>query len=472
MLPFTLRFLTPAEYGVFAIVGDMLIWLGIMQLGTSASFGSRAAQLIGRKEKQSLSTLTSTAFTLQIVAAISILLVGGVISLNIEHLLKLEAFDRGLAFMMFILVLGASIRITAQVFSALLMANKQIHIDNMLAIGVFILKTVLTVALLLMGLKLMALAWSALAAATVLAIVSFYRVKKQMPEVHITPRLFKKEHAKDLLGNGVWFTIGGLAGILILSVDRFIIGMYVSLESVTAFVVTGKLYYVASMVHAQIFNMMRPYIGQLHGQGNTRVLLNVYNAAFSVSMFTSASMACVIYVVNHWFINWWVGPELYLSDTISFLFALNFMLQSSVLPNRVLLASTLFNPKMHSVSRLVEGVVNVAVSLALVGVYREAGVLFASVISSLAFSAIALNYLSQNYFAAYFSSASVYLSYVMVVPLVMLYAAESMSSVYFILAVVLLLFFGVFLSYKGRSNSEVMKIYDQLLSKVTKKSEV
>ena len=60
-------------------------------------------------------------------------------------------------------------------------------------------------------------------------------MRRELPDVKISMKKFRIEHVKDLLGKGVWFTIGGLAGILIVSMDRFMVGRYVSLEVVRDF---------------------------------------------------------------------------------------------------------------------------------------------------------------------------------------------------------------------------------------------
>lgn len=398
MVPFTLQFLTKAEYGVFAIAGDILLWLGLLQLGTGASLSSRAAQLIGRRDTEKLGELASTALVLQTIAALLTMLIGGFLSLTIDGWFAAKETISSLAMVFFLLVLGASIQITAQVFNGLLVANKQVHVDNLLGIGLFLLQTALTIGFLLLGLKLMALALSSLIATVFVSGLAFWRVHKQMPEVRITIRRFKVEHVRDLLGNGIWFTVGGLAGILIMNLDRFMVGHFVSLEAVTAFIITGKLYFIADKFHGQIFNVMRPYLGQLHGRKETSRLSEIYHAAFSSSLLLSVLMASTIYVANKWFISWWLGADFYLGDSISLLFALNFVMQSSVVPNRILLASTLYMMPQQNIARVCEGLLNLLLTIILAKNYGIVGVLIGSLVANLLFSAIILNVIARSYF--------------------------------------------------------------------------
>jgi O-antigen/teichoic acid export membrane protein len=398
MVPFTLRFLTRAEYGVFAIAGDILVWLGLLQLGTGASLNSRAAQLIGKRDTENLSELASTAFVIQASAAMLTVIAGGVVSLTVDSWFQVDSSIDGLKLVIFILILGASIRISAQVFNGLLVANKQIHINNYLGIGLFLFRTVLTVLFLFAGLRLFSLALSSLISTVVVSLIAFWRVRKNLPEIKLSLKKFRKEHVKDLLGNGIWFTIGGLAGILIVNLDRFMVGRFVSLEAVAAFIITGKLYFIAERVHGQVFNVMRPYFGQLHGQSKAEKLSELYHAAFSGSLLLSVLMASTIYLLNRWFISLWVGPEFYIGNTVSFLFALNFVLQSSVLPNRILLASTLFKMPQQNIARVSEGFLNLFFTILFARKWGLAGVLLGSVVATFLCSTVFMNVIARSFF--------------------------------------------------------------------------
>ncbi len=457
MVPFSLKFLTQAEFGVFAIAGDIILWLGLLQIGTGASLNSRASQLIGKGDRKHLSSLSSTALVLQAIMAVLIVVVGGFISLTVNGWFQVSDPIEGLSLVVFILILGASIRITSQVFNGLLIANKQMHVDNMLGVGMFLLRTILVIVFLMMGMKLMALALSSLISTVVFSIFAYAQVRKHMPDVELKLALFRKDHAKDLLGNGIWFTIGGVAGILIVNLDRFMVGRYVSLEAVAAFIITGKLYFIAEMVHGQIFNVMRPYFGQLHGQGKTEKLSELYHAAFSGSLLLSTLMASVIYLINEWFITWWVGPDFYLGSTISFLLALNFVLQSSVLPNRILSASTLFKMPQQNIARISEGWLNLVLTILLASKLGIQGVLLGSVIATALCSTVMLNLIARSYFDSSNSKWKSLWTYATLGSLMLVFLGNHLGSLGYLLAVVL--FVTVAITMLGGNGR---KLYHQL----------
>jgi O-antigen/teichoic acid export membrane protein len=437
MVPFSLNFLTQAEFGVFAIAGDIILWLGLLHIGTGASLNSRASQLIGKGDKKHLSSLSSTAFVLQVIMSVLTVVVGGFISLTVNGWFQVSDPIEGLSLVVFILALGASIRITSQVFNGLLIANKQIHIHNMLGIGMFLLRTILVIVFLMMGMKLMALALSSLISTVVISLFTYAQVRKHMPDVEFKLARFRKDHVKDLLGNGIWFTIGGVAAMLIANLDRFMVGHYVSLEAVAAFIITGKLYFIAEKVHDQIFNVMRPYFGQLHGQAKSEKLSELYHAAFSGSLLLSTLMASVIYLINEWFITWWVGPDFYLGSTISFLLALNFVLQSSGLPNRILSASALFKMPQQNGARIFEGGLNLVLTILLASKFGIEGVLLGSVIATALCSTVMLNLIARSYFDSSHSKWRSLWTYAALGSLMLVFLGNHLGSLSYLMAVVL-----------------------------------
>ncbi len=62
LVPFVLSYLTKSEYGIFIIIVDLLAWLSLANLGTSAAFGSKAGHLLGSKNTAELNQYTSTVF--------------------------------------------------------------------------------------------------------------------------------------------------------------------------------------------------------------------------------------------------------------------------------------------------------------------------------------------------------------------------------------------------------------------------
>lgn len=394
MVPYVLKFLTKPEYGIFAIAIDLLGWLSIANLGVTSAFNSKGGHLLGRKDLNELNVLTNTTFFTQLASSILIVVVGVVVVYNPSLVFgNVDVYENINAVVMLLLI-GFFIQYITQPLNALLVADKQVHIDNYLRFGLLALQTFLNVVLLNFGFKLMSLAISSLASNTIVSLITWVRIKKSFPSLKLEIKHFEKEKLGSLLKNGVWFSIGGIAGILIMRMDSFLIGKHISLTLVVSFVINNKLYQIAERVYSQIFNTLRPYFAQAYGRKDIDRLKYYYEQINSFSLVFSTIIGIVVFFFGKSFIAWWAGSDYYLGDEVNLLLCVNFIVQSSVLPNRILLATSLFKVVEHNSFRVIEGLFKMVFALFLVKEFGLKGILISSILSSLIFSNFALNYLA------------------------------------------------------------------------------
>ena len=173
IVPFTLKYLTKPEYAIFAIAGDLLSWLGLAGLGVSSVFNSRGAQLMGKGDIGELNIVASTTFFTQLASAIIIILAGIVVTLKPELLFSKEASAEHLQLVVAILVMSFTISFILQPLNSMLIASKQIHIDNYLKFGLLAITTCLTVFFLMRGLKLLSLAISNFIGTIIISIITW-----------------------------------------------------------------------------------------------------------------------------------------------------------------------------------------------------------------------------------------------------------------------------------------------------------
>ena len=460
LVPFTLKYLTKPEYAIFAIAGDLLSWLGLAGLGVSSVFNSRGAQLMGKGDIGELNIVASTTFFTQLASAIIIILAGIVVTLKPELLFSKEASAEHLQLVVAILVMSFTISFILQPLNSMLIASKQIHIDNYLKFGLLAITTCLTVFFLMRGLKLLSLAISNFIGTIIISIITWIRVKRTLGYIKINPGLWRFDRFRFLVKNGIWFSIGGLAGIFIFRMDSFLIGQYISLTTVTSYVITIKLYQVADKFHGQFFNTTRPYFAQVYGKGDMCLLSRMHNLSFNLSFTSAFIMGVVVMLVNKWFIGIWVGPDFYLGDTINMLLCINFIFQASVLPNRIVLASTFYKIEWHNITRVTEGAFKLVVSMLLFKSVGVNAVVIGSIIACLLFSSMFLNYLTSKLLKQYFWD-KIQLLFLTLLILGLFYLVDGNHLRVFLYATIIVLIIVVFIS---REKNNLKLIYSWLPS--------
>ncbi|MBE0542933.1 MAG: lipopolysaccharide biosynthesis protein [Verrucomicrobia bacterium] len=368
LTPFTLRFLDREEYGLFALASDLLMWLGLLDLGITAGLNVQAAQLTGRPDAERLNRLASTAFFTQNVIVLMVLAVGSALALGIPHFFPVRPdLHRTTSVLMGMLVLGSAIGFSTKTFSALLVAHQQLHIDNLLKLALLAIRTVLTVLLLKEGWGLYSLAFASLAATLITSAIAVWRTWRLLPGLQIRWVLASWDVLKGLGNLGIWFSLGGIAGILITSFDRVVAAKMISVETVTTLSLTGRVYALFGGLLDQITNTARPMLGQLLGQNKIAEAQRVYRHLFTLSTGFAVIAAFSLWAGNEPFVTRWVGGQNFGGPLLSLALALNLIVHSWVLPNRAVLSAALV-VRPQALSRTVEAGLNLGLSV-LLGYY-------------------------------------------------------------------------------------------------------
>lgn len=399
LTPYTLGFVDRTHYGYYILLADILTWLNLLQLGVSGVFNSKAAMCIGSKDYKTLQVYTSTASLMQAASGLLILVIGIVLSFFMERIVDTTGISQVDVVVTFIIVAFTSfVHILKQPLSAILVANKQIHIDNIFDLLLYFIQVGLTVLFLNLGYGIIALAVSHLVAVVLITLVAYVRVKRLPFKLKLGFSGFDMKVFWEFLSTGIWFTVGGIGQIFIYKVDRFFIGSYISLSVVTAYHITTKLYDFCNVFFSKFVNISRPYFSQLYAQKNMKRLTQLYDFFVNSSVLLMVFVCIMVYLVNQWFVGWWIknDPTAYIGDQVSFLFAVSVILQAAVLPNRALLASTLYKVNMQGIIRVAEGGLKFLLSFLLIRHWGISGLLVASIISCFLSTTIWYNYLSNK----------------------------------------------------------------------------
>lgn len=398
LTPFTLRFLDREQFAIFTLAADVLMWLTLLDFGISSALRIQAAHLTGRPDPATLNRLASTAFFAELGVVLAVLAVGAGLALLFPHFYPVRPdLQRDATLLILLLVVGTAMSLGTQTFSALLVAHQQVHVDNSINLLNLVTRTVLTVVLLKAGWGLYSLGLSNLAAKATTSLFAVFRTYRLLPGLHIRWRNVSWEVLKATGRIGIWFTLGGLAGILIMSLDRLITGKLISVEMVATLSLTGRLCALAATLIEPVTNTARPMFGQLFGQQKWKEAERAYQQVFTLSTSAAVVMAAAICSANAVFVQWWVGGQNYGGLLLDLALGLKLLANCWVLANRaVLSANLLVRPQV--LCRLVEGAVSVCLSVILARSWGVVGIVFGTAIASFATSVWYLPLLTARLF--------------------------------------------------------------------------
>jgi len=264
-----------------------------------------------------------------------------------------------------------------------------------------VIRTVLTVVLLKMGWGIYSLAIAHVASRTTTAILAAIRVYKLLPHLEIRYRNASWEDFKQIGGLGIWFSLGGLAGIAIHSMDSAVTAKIVSVEAVAALVLTGRFYELTSGLVWLVSDNARPMLGQMLGQNKLNESFAAYRQLFGLSSGLAVVVAFSVWSGNANFVTKWVGAVNYAGSLVDLALAFTIIAGLWNMPNRVILSANLA-VRGQCMVRILEGIVNLGLSIGLGLKFGLLGVVVANFLAAVVTSMWMLPLLTARMFGQSF----------------------------------------------------------------------
>jgi O-antigen/teichoic acid export membrane protein len=391
--PFVLRYISPEAFGINSVMGNLVLWTQIFTLGFPAWLSLYLSQRMDSIEIDELNRHTSTIFWLQLVASILTLGMGLLVAMNISNLFtispELQDQARLVVLLIFItVVLG----LMEQPFSMLLIAHQQIHYNSLMQLTAIIIRTALSVVLLMLGFNVVAIALGIFVGALIGMIFVIRQAYRLTPGLDVRLRFFSNERIGEMFSLSFWWTLSYIAGIAIQNTDQILAGRLVSLEAVAVMGLTGRLFTLATSGLFQLARSARPMLGQLIGQNDMARVEQVYQQLFLLSTGVALAISMALWAGNGIFVRAWVGEALYGGAWLGLAFALNILVNTWMQPALSLLASMMIARQQAQI-RLIEGVLNVLLSIWLAQYFGIVGIVMATSLAAVCTSLLYLPYL-------------------------------------------------------------------------------
>ena len=406
--PFLIHHLGDERYGIWTLIGLVSGYYGLLDLGTRGAVGYFVARARARDATLEIAELTATAFWFLAAAGLVVLVVGTGILILFPDLFRVAAAVRGEVQ----LALGIALVLTVltlplDIFAAIVNGCRRGDVITFTETAVRVLIFILIFVLFQRGARLDVLAGIQLVGKTVIWVIAFVTARRLEPNWSISFHRRRRERLGEIVRYGGQTTVINVAGAVIERLDAVVIAMFLGARMVTVYVIGQSLVtYVAQGV-SSITLALTPFFADLHAKGDTeRSRWLVFAGTRGASVVTGV-LAGGLLAFGQPFIARWVGAR-YVegvwtlrADTVLFILLVAFiprLLQSAT--HQYLFGAN----KQWYLSRafLIEGIVNLTLSLLLVRPLGLAGVAIGSALPSA---------ISQGWFIPRFVARDIGVSY-------------------------------------------------------------
>jgi len=362
--PFIVHTLGNAEYGVWVLLGSLVGYMGLLDLGVRSAVSRYIARHHARVEDAEAGRVASAGLAIFSATGAVAIAASAVIAVLLPHLFKIPEEMLGIARV--VVVLGGvnvALSLVSGVFGGAVTAMQRFDLDAIVGIGIGALRAVVLVATLSAGGGLLALALVQLGCTLLQGLVSFVITSRLYPELHYRFRGLDRAEVRKIFAFSIYSSLISLSSVLIFSVDSIVISTWLPVAMVTFFAIASALMdYTRSILQA-ISQTMTPRASALEGLGAHKELERVLLQAGMVCSLVALPITITFMLRGHAFIEMWMGRS-YAETSGEILQILSVAL--SLAAGRQVVGSTMIGLNRHRdlvPFYVTEGIVNVGVSL-------------------------------------------------------------------------------------------------------------
>ena len=378
LTPFIITTLGVERYGLWAVVGSLAGYLGLLDFGLGGAFVKFITEYRERGDHHAARQVVT--FGIVFYAAFGLVFALPVLLLApfLVHAFKMPVAEYGeaatlLRVMFGLLVLTMIVNVPGMVIVS--MQRMDIASRNNL-LGYFAY-ALATVAFLELGYGLRGVVAGSAVQVAVTAIVQFRSAHRLFGSIWHDPRRFDGVLVRRLFGFGGWTQLTSIFQIVNLDVGRFIAAGIVSVSSVTYYEIASKLAFFTKMFPAYVLDAVMPAAAAADARGDEGGLREMYASGTRYQIFLTLGIAGCLCGFAGPLVRVWLGkPYPFVSDLIFWL-CLGYAANSFTgIGTTILRASGV--PKYETAMTAIGAIANVASTIVLARAFGIVGVAMAT----------------------------------------------------------------------------------------------
>lgn len=310
LTPLVVRSLGQVGYGVWVLVGTIVGYAGLLDLGVSKALNRDIAKHAARGETEALNaTLGSAmAFLLVIGASASFLVVSQADTIAAGFELSSQSHS---LFRMTICILGVTIGISlpTRVFVAALTSREAFIASNTVGVLIQLLSAALMVLVLLTGYGLVGIASVQCVMAVVSAAMHYAVCRRLFPKMRFSPSGFRYPHFRSLISYGLFAVLWVLADQLRFNGPAIVVGTCISVGAVALYSIGSMLVIHGTRLFTVAQSVFAPRFTALDSRGDETGLRELFLLASKAAAILAVVLCGLMVFLARPFIEIWFGDS-------------------------------------------------------------------------------------------------------------------------------------------------------------------
>jgi len=310
LTPFLLHKLGNTYYGIWELIGSVIGYFLLLDLGLSAALSKYVAEYHAQHRDSELSMLCGTVFAVYLVLGVIAFVLVLVFSPWFAQVFHIPPQDVKIATWVFVLSgFEFFILLPTSLFNAILVGYQRI--DQLAFAGslALLIDTGLTVLVLSLGFSLVAVAIVSITTTINLALLRLFFIKRSAPDLRFSPFLFHKEVARSIFGYSIAVFGVQLASMVLFRSDNVILGLFYPVSIIATYAVTIKLANILRQLSFPLGTALFPAYAEMHGIKDEARLRRLFLEGTKGMNLMGIMISVFIIIAGIDVLVLWVGPE-------------------------------------------------------------------------------------------------------------------------------------------------------------------
>lgn len=362
LTPYIVQHLGIERFGVWAIIGVITGYFGLLDFGIGSSFVKYIAEFYTKKEYENIAGIINSGFILYSVlgligAALMVALKDPILTLfNIPPQLHYEA---AVVLVIGIALFGAANALSS--FGAIQYGLQRMDIANNIGIAVSIVNIAGTIFVLERGYGLIGMMLNNVAIFIITAALNVVMAFSILPQLRLRIFHFDRAVFKRLFRFGCNIQVVRIGSMIVTQTDKVFISLFLSIGFVTFYQLGSSMVFGVTSLAAILTSALMPAFAEIEAMGDRPRLMEAYTRSLKYVSFFVMPAFIFLLISARQIMFIWMGPGYDMAAPIMQILAVAFLINTiAQVPASV--SVSIDKPQMMAIGSIITMVANVILS--------------------------------------------------------------------------------------------------------------
>jgi O-antigen/teichoic acid export membrane protein len=310
LTPFMLRQLGASTYALWVLVGSVVAYGSLLDLGISPAVTKYVAEYQARGEVENARGLVATALWLYAALGGLAIVFSSALAPVFPNLFEIPEAQKATASWLVLLSgIGLGVALPSATATAVLRGLQRFDLVNLIGVAGMTLYAIATVVVLLLDGGLVALAAINIPITLLMQIPAIWMVYRLAPELRFGLARAQRRLLRTVYSFSAALVVRNLAGQVQTKTDEIVIAAFLPVANVTPYSIARRLSELPQILTEQFLKVLMPLASQLDAAGDQQRLRFLYLTSTRLTLALCTPLICGLLVLSGPFLATWVGPE-------------------------------------------------------------------------------------------------------------------------------------------------------------------